>query len=211
MSFPSARCRRLSSWKLEAGSWELGQDLFGREKSGGEIDEPFTRQPGMEKLSLKTFDGMMVAIIIDFRDDGMNGRAFPRLPDQFQVGLEIIAGEPPAQSCHRQMPGRKTGQQHGFLKIFLPDSELKTANGAKCFHPSAHNLNINHYRRTVKGNLGHPIMQAAWFARPQRLTCPRVDGYQITPAQGAGSPIQGFGVFCSHGHAGGNGLGEPAG
>lgn len=93
----------------------------------------------MEKLSLKTFAGMMVAIIIEFRDDGMNGRAFPRLPDQFQVGMEIIWGEPPAQMRHRQMPGRKAGQQHGFLKIFLPDSELKTTNCPKTLQPSAHN------------------------------------------------------------------------
>ena len=62
------------------------------EKWGGEMDEPIPRQPGMEKLSLNTFDGMMVAGFIDFSDDATYGRAISGLPDQFQVGIKIIAG-----------------------------------------------------------------------------------------------------------------------
>jgi len=58
---------------------------------------------------------------------------------------------------HRQMPGRKAGQQNGFTKIFLSDSKLKTTSFPKSFHLVAHNLHINHYRRTVKDKfkLGH--------------------------------------------------------
>ena len=56
------------------------------------MDELVTRQPGMENLALKTFDGMMVAGFIDFSDDAADGRAISGLPDQFQVGIKIIAG-----------------------------------------------------------------------------------------------------------------------
>ena len=123
--------------------------LLRSEKLGSKLDEPITREPGTEKPPLKTFFAVMVAIITDFGYNVLRGRTVPRLPDEFQVGMKIIFSETPAQMTHRKIPARQAGQQNGLLKIFFADSKFKTTSFPKSFHLGAHNLHVNHYRRTL--------------------------------------------------------------